>query len=32
MRQVIYNYGENMSYEGFVAGDLLAQHRTALDF
>ena len=32
LRQVIYNYGENMSYEGFVAGDLLAQHRTALDF
>jgi hypothetical protein len=21
-----------MSYEGFVAGDLLSQHRTALDF
>lgn len=32
LRQVIYNYGENMSYEGFVAGDLLSQHRTALDF
>ncbi|CAA0146828.1 SusD/RagB family nutrient-binding outer membrane lipoprotein [Tenacibaculum maritimum] len=32
LRQVIYNFGENMSYEGFVAGDLLAQHRTALDF
>lgn len=32
LRHVIYNYGENMSYEGFVAGDLLAQHRTALDF
>lgn len=32
LRQVIYNYGEEMSYEGFVAGDLLAQHRTALDF
>ncbi|MFK7832027.1 MAG: SusD/RagB family nutrient-binding outer membrane lipoprotein [Winogradskyella sp.] len=32
LRQVIYDYGENMSYEGFVAGDLLAQHRTALDF
>ena len=30
--QVIYDFGENMSYEGFVAGDLLAQHRTALDF
>jgi hypothetical protein len=32
LRQVIYNFGENMSFEGFVAGDLLAQHRTALDF
>lgn len=32
LRQVVYNFGENMSYEGFVAGDLLAQHRTALDF
>jgi hypothetical protein len=29
LRQVIYNFGENMSYEGFVAGDLLSQHRTA---
>ncbi|MFY9243360.1 MAG: SusD/RagB family nutrient-binding outer membrane lipoprotein [Polaribacter sp.] len=32
LRQVIYDFGEQMSYEGFVAGDLLAQHRTALDF
>ncbi len=32
LRQVLYNFGEEMSYEGFVAGDLLAQHRTALDF
>ena len=32
LRQIIYNYGDEMSYEGFVAGDLLAQHRTALDF
>lgn len=32
LRQVIYDYGEQMSYEGFVAGDLLSQHRTALDF
>ncbi len=32
LRQVIYDFGENMSYEGFVAGDLLSQHRTALDF
>lgn len=32
LRKVIYNFGKEMSYEGFVAGDLLAQHRTALDF
>jgi hypothetical protein len=32
LRQVIYNFGEEMSYEGFVAGDLLSQHRTAIDF
>ncbi len=32
LRQVIYDFGEEMSYEGFVAGDLLSQHRTALDF
>ncbi len=32
LRQVIYDFGEKMSYEGFVAGDLLSQHRTALDF
>ena len=32
LRQVIYDFGEQMSYEGFTAGDLLAQHRTALDF
>jgi hypothetical protein len=32
LRQVIYDFGEQMSYEGFVAGDLLAQHRTAVDF
>ncbi|WP_090756701.1 SusD/RagB family nutrient-binding outer membrane lipoprotein [Nonlabens sp. Hel1_33_55] len=31
-RQVIYDYGEQMSYEGFVAGGLLSQHLTALDF
>lgn len=31
-RQVIYDFGEQMSYEGFVAGDLLSQHRTAIDF
>ncbi|MDX1463578.1 MAG: SusD/RagB family nutrient-binding outer membrane lipoprotein [Marinirhabdus sp.] len=32
LRQVIYNFGDEMSYEGFVAGDLLSQHRTAVDF
>lgn len=32
LRQVIYNFGDEMSYEGFAAGDLLSQHRTALDF
>ncbi|CAM1361295.1 SusD/RagB family nutrient-binding outer membrane lipoprotein [Tenacibaculum xiamenense] len=31
-RKVIYNYGEAMSYEGFVAGNLLSQQLTALDF
>jgi len=32
LRQVIYNLGEEMSYEGFVAGNLLAQHFTMVDF
>ncbi|WP_203295500.1 SusD/RagB family nutrient-binding outer membrane lipoprotein [Luteirhabdus pelagi] len=32
LRQVIYDFGDEMSYEGFVAGDLLSQHRTAIDF
>lgn len=32
LRQVIYDYGEEMSYEGFVAGNLLGQYLTALDF
>ncbi len=32
LRQVIYDYGERMSYEGFVAGNLLGQYLTALDF
>ena len=32
LRQVIYDYGEQMSFEGFTAGDLLGQYRTALDF
>tara|TARA_R110002012_G_scaffold263456_2_gene446502 strand:- start:166802 stop:168262 length:1461 start_codon:yes stop_codon:yes gene_type:complete len=32
LRQVIYDYGEQMSYEGFTAGNLLGQYTTALDF
>ena len=32
MRQVIYSTGEEMSYEGFVAGNLLSQHFTMVDF
>ncbi|MEL6718803.1 MAG: SusD/RagB family nutrient-binding outer membrane lipoprotein [Bacteroidota bacterium] len=32
LRQVIYDYGEEMSYEGFVAGNLLSQHFTMIDF
>ena len=32
LRQVIYDYGEEMSYEGFVAGNLLGQYLTAIDF
>jgi hypothetical protein len=32
LRQVIYNYGEEMSYEGFVAGNLLGQYFTMIDF
>ncbi len=32
LRQVIYSYGEELSYEGFVAGDLLGQYSTAVDF
>lgn len=32
LRQVIYNYGEEMSYEGFVAGNLLGQHFSMVDF
>ena len=31
-RQVIYDYGEQMSYEGFVAGNLLSQHFAMVDF
>jgi hypothetical protein len=32
LRQVIYDYGEQMSFEGFTAGNLLGQYTTALDF
>lgn len=32
LRQVLYNYGEEMSYEGFVAGNLLGQYFTMVDF
>lgn len=32
LRQVIYDYGEEMSYEGFVAGNLLGQYFTEVDF
>jgi len=32
LRQIIYDYGEEMSYEGFVAGNLLSQHFTMIDF
>ncbi|QCX02410.1 SusD/RagB family nutrient-binding outer membrane lipoprotein [Aggregatimonas sangjinii] len=32
LRQVVYDYGEQMSYEGFTAGNLLGQYTTALDF
>lgn len=32
LRQVIYNYGDEMAYEGFVAGNLLGQYFTMVDF
>ncbi len=32
LRQVIYDYGEEMSYEGFVAGNLLGQQFAMVDF
>ncbi len=32
LRQVIYDFGENNAYEGFVAGNLLGQYFTAVDF
>ena len=32
LRQVLYGYGDDMSYEGFVAGNLLSQHFAMIDF
>lgn len=32
LRQVSYNFTEEMSYEGFVAGNLLGQYFTQVDF
>ncbi|MEO0404350.1 MAG: SusD/RagB family nutrient-binding outer membrane lipoprotein [Bacteroidota bacterium] len=32
LRRVIYDLGDEMSYEGFVAGNLLGQHFTMVDF
>lgn len=32
LRQVLFDYAEEMSYEGFVAGNLLGQHFTMIDF
>ena len=32
LRKVLYDYGEQMSYEGFVAGNLLGQYFTEVDF
>ncbi|MEM6269205.1 MAG: SusD/RagB family nutrient-binding outer membrane lipoprotein [Bacteroidota bacterium] len=32
LRQVIYDCGDEMAYEGFVAGNLLGQYFTAIDF
>lgn len=32
LRQVLYGYGDAMSYEGFVAGNLLSQHFAMIDF
>ncbi len=32
LRKVIYDFGEQMSYEGFVAGNLLGQHFSMVDF
>ncbi len=32
LRQVLYGYGDKMSYEGFVTGNLLSQHFAMIDF
>ncbi len=32
LRQVLYGFGNDMSYEGFVAGSLLSQHFSMTDF
>jgi hypothetical protein len=32
LRKVLFDYGEQMHYEGFVAGNLLGQYFTAIDF
>ena len=32
LRQVLYGYGDKMSYEAFVAGNLLSQHFAMIDF
>lgn len=32
LRKVLFDYGEQMSYEAFVAGNLLGQYFTAIDF
>lgn len=32
LRQVLFDYGEQMSYEGFVAGNLLGQQAAMIDF
>ncbi|MEM6396190.1 MAG: SusD/RagB family nutrient-binding outer membrane lipoprotein [Bacteroidota bacterium] len=32
LRQVLWDYGERMSFDGFVAGNLLSQHFAEVDF
>jgi hypothetical protein len=32
LRKVLWDFNENMAYEGFVSGGLLSQHFTAVDF